>query len=44
MRNVRVLGFGLAVLAGGAGVDRAQAVDGLDVRELFIQLDTTTTR
>ena len=40
MRNVRVLGFGLAVLAGGVGVVQAQAVDGLDVQQLFGQLDT----
>ncbi len=40
MRHLRVLGFGLAVLAGGAGALRAQAVDGLDVQQLFGQLDT----
>ena len=40
MRNMRVLGFGLAMLAGGVGVVQAQDVDGLNVQQLFGQLDT----
>ena len=40
MRNVRVLGLGLALLTGGLAGAQAQAVDGLDVQQLFGQLDT----
>jgi Ca2+-binding EF-hand superfamily protein len=39
MRTMRAVGFSLALLAGGAGIARAQNAGGINFGELFQQLD-----